>query len=159
MAAYYVDSSAVVKRYVSEPGSTVVREILRVAALHDIHMSEIGGVEVVAALARKGRERDRPSDQFQRAIAEFEQAFDTRWFIVRTTPLLFSQARQLAVRHFLRGYDAVHLAAALEADRHAAAAGQSRLVLVSADAALNAAADAEGMRVLDPTKAPFPSAA
>ena len=157
MAAYYVDSSAVVKRYVSEPGSTVVRGILRVEALHDIHMSDIGGVEVVASLARKGREGDRPSEQFRRAIGEFERAFDTRWLIVRTTAPLLSQARRLAVRHFLRGYDAVHLAAALEADRYAAAEGHSRLVVVSADAALNAAAGAEGLHVLDPVERSSPS--
>ncbi|MAF13063.1 VapC toxin family PIN domain ribonuclease [Candidatus Poribacteria bacterium] len=152
MAAYYLDASAVVKEYVFEPGSPVVGEILDTEALHDIHMSDIGGVEVAAGLARRGRGRNSLSEPFQAAIREFQHDFDTRWLIVGTTTDLLHEARTLAIRHFLRGYDAVHLAAALEADRLATVAGERGLTSVSADTALNAAAEAEGLRVLDPTR-------
>ncbi len=151
MAAYYLDASAVVKQYVLEAGSSVVREILDAQALHDIHMSDIGSVEVAAGLARRGRERDGLPAQFQAAIREFQQDFDTRWLIVHTTAALLSTARVLAVRHYLRGYDAVHLAAALEAGHLARPEDGGDLTLVSADTALNAAGEAEGLRILDPT--------
>jgi predicted nucleic acid-binding protein len=57
MAFYYFDASALVKYYVTEPGSTWVRQLLNARAavsalaLHVILVAEITRVEVAAGLA------------------------------------------------------------------------------------------------------------
>ncbi len=56
----------------------------------------------------------------------------------------------LAVKHALRGYDAVQLAASLEANDEAIANGLPPLTLVSADKELNTVAKSEGLNVENP---------
>jgi hypothetical protein len=60
----------------------------------------------------------------------------------------------LARAHALRGYDAVHLAAATTLNRQRLALGLGAVTLVSADAELNRAAVAEGLLVEDPNRYP-----
>ena len=60
MAAYYFDTSAIVKRYLPETGSTWVRTITdttnqRGRPIHSITVVSIGIVETVAAFARRHR--------------------------------------------------------------------------------------------------------
>ena len=54
----------------------------------------------------------------------------------------------------MRAYDAVQLAAALEVNVDRASSGLSAVTLISADAALNAAAATEGLAVDDPNSHP-----
>ena len=56
----------------------------------------------------------------------------------------------IADEHELRGYDAVQLASALEANRLRQNNGLSAITFVSADNNLNSAATAEGMAVDNP---------
>ena len=60
----------------------------------------------------------------------------------------------LATKHALRGYDAVQLAAALEANDERIADDLAPLILVSADDDLNTAAEAEGLKVENPNNYP-----
>lgn len=59
-------------------------------------------------------------------------------------------AVELAQRHPLRAYDAIHLAAALDITTQAHNAGLPPLVFVSADVGLLAAARAEGLATENP---------
>ena len=61
---------------------------------------------------------------------------------------------RLATKHSLRGYDAVQLAAALEANDERIANGLPTLTFVSADTELNTAAQAEGLPVENPNNHP-----
>jgi predicted nucleic acid-binding protein len=54
MAAYFFDSSALVKRYVREPGTTWVIQLLDPTAGNKIHVARITGAEVVSAITRNG---------------------------------------------------------------------------------------------------------
>jgi len=49
---YFFDSSALVKRYVSETGTDWVRNIFAGAKPEEVFISKISGAEVVAAFAR-----------------------------------------------------------------------------------------------------------
>jgi hypothetical protein len=60
----------------------------------------------------------------------------------------------LAEQYALRGYDAVQLAAAVETQAYNLSVGLPVLTLISADAALNTAATAEGLAVDDPNNHP-----
>lgn len=61
---------------------------------------------------------------------------------------------QIADKHELRGYDAVQLASAIETDRLRRANGLSSIIFVSADNALNSAAQAEGLTIDNPNNYP-----
>ena len=67
--------------------------------------------------------------------------------------VLVASAVSLAEEHALRGYDAVHLAAAMLVAKECEALGFP-LTLVSADLELNEAATAEGLAVEDPNRHP-----
>ena len=55
MAAFFFDSSGLIKRYVQEAGSAWVIGVLAPVAGHQIHVARITGVEVVSAITRRER--------------------------------------------------------------------------------------------------------
>jgi len=55
VASYYLDTSALVKRYAREQGSAWVRMLLDPSARHALYTIRLTGPELVAALARKAR--------------------------------------------------------------------------------------------------------
>lgn len=61
MTTYYTDSSALVKRYVTEIGSGWVQDLCDPTAGHVIALAHIGLVEIAAALAMKIRQGVLPS--------------------------------------------------------------------------------------------------
>ena len=106
----YADSSAIVKRYYEEPGSLRVRE--RWATAERIFTSRVAYAEVHAAMARKHRDGDLPAEMFRR----ISSAFETEWAAydqVLVDRATLTEVRRLVRRYPLRGYDAIHLAAAL----------------------------------------------
>jgi uncharacterized protein len=115
MAAYFLDTSGLVKRYVAEIGTAWVTSIMAPAAGNLLHVSRLTGVEVVSALARRARARSLSAAHAAAAKARFQADFTTRFHIVGITVALVKQAMALAEAHGLRGYDAVQLAAALQA--------------------------------------------
>jgi predicted nucleic acid-binding protein len=105
----YLDASALVKRYVDEPGSTEVKQAISGAKL--IGTALISRAEVAAALAKAVRmEALTPKDAWATL-----QVFREEWpdlVQVQVTEMLVTRADTFAWEHNLRGYDAVHLAAA-----------------------------------------------
>ena len=149
MPAYFVDSSALVKVYVSETGSSWVRELLDSERLSDVYLAAITPVEVVAALTRRSRSTGMGSVEARTGMWRFRWALDEGAFtLVHLTRTVLGNAMHLAETYCLRGYDAVQLAAALSV-RHVPPSGGGPLVLVSADAELNSAAVQEGLAVED----------
>jgi hypothetical protein len=55
MTDYYLDTSALVKRYTDEPGSGWIRQITDLPADNSVLLAEITLAEVAAALAAKHR--------------------------------------------------------------------------------------------------------
>ena len=55
MAAYFLDSSALIKRYVQERGTAWIRASIDPAAGHQIFAARLALVEVAATLARQAR--------------------------------------------------------------------------------------------------------
>jgi predicted nucleic acid-binding protein len=154
VAAYFFDSSAIVKRYVREAGTDWVRDITEPVAGHRLYVARIAGVEVVSALTRQGRSDNFSAADLVSAMAQFRQDFEHQYHAVDITATLIIRAMALAEAHALRGYDAVQCAAALEVHTYRRAFGMSRLTLVCADGALNAAATTEGLLVEDPNSYP-----
>ena len=136
MIAYF-DTSAVVPLLIEEPASAgAVRlwdEATRIVSTHLLYP------EARSALARAQRVGRLSEDQHTLAKHGLESLCrQVDQHIV--TALLARRAGQLAEDHALRGYDAVHLAAA-------EASSDESLVVVSADLDLCAAASALGLNV------------
>jgi predicted nucleic acid-binding protein len=106
----YLDTSAIVKRYVSEPGSNDL--IALTVAAEVTATSLVTRAEVAAALARAVRIGALDNDSGRRAQRQFSQEWPNIVKIPITEALVF-RAETLAWNHGLRGYDAVQLAAAL----------------------------------------------
>lgn len=154
MAGFFCDSSAIVKRYVNETGSNFVDGLADVQSGNILLLARITRVEVVAAIARRLKNGSVTPADAQNAVAAFQHDLTNNYFTVEITPVLLSVAMNLATKHALRGYDAVQLAAALEANDERAANGLPSLTLISADTELNAAAQAEGLNVENPNNYP-----
>ena len=106
----YLDSSALVKRYVSEPGSS---EIVRVfAESHLVGTATISRAEVVSGFVRAVRRGALAAEDAESA----RHRFQTEWrhFHRRQiTDSLIGRSCDLAWSFGLRGYDSVQLAAAV----------------------------------------------
>ncbi len=109
MDFYHLDSSALVKHYIREPGSSWIRALVQ-SPEHHIWISELTIVEIAAAFGRLYREgRIRESvwqgllDQFMADIAS------GRYNILRTLVEDFFNAVFLTRRHPLRAGDAISL--------------------------------------------------
>jgi predicted nucleic acid-binding protein len=153
VAVYFLDSSALIKRYVCEPGSSHVLQLVD-PTINLVVVAAITGVEVVSALMRQTRSGDISPADLAVALSTFRSDFASEYQIIEMGSPVIERAMQLAEIHALRGYDAVQLAAALAIHRERLAAEQPPLTFVSADAALNGAATAEGLPVDNPNDHP-----
>jgi uncharacterized protein len=151
--AYFVDASALVKRYVRETGTPWVRGITRRRPSTAIYIAHITAVEVTSAVARRRGATLTPA-QASSILSRFRQHLAGRYILSEITSTLVNDAMKLANTHRLRAYDAVQLAAALDLYRDWSALRLGAFVFVSADRDLNAAALAEGLTVDDPNAHP-----
>jgi predicted nucleic acid-binding protein len=149
VAAYFLDTSTVVKRYVQEIGTAWVQALSAPPAGHSLFLVRITLAEMVAAVTRQERGGTISAPDTAAALGDFQYDFDHQYLIVEVSAALVARAATLARTHALRSYDAVQLAAALEVHSQAPS-----LTLLSADAGLNAAAAAEGLLVDDPNNHP-----
>lgn len=107
----YLDTSALVKLYVSEKSSAdVVRAVRRA---RQVATCRVAYPEARAALARRCREGGLDKTGLRRAVAALDRDLES-FVIVEIGAQLARRAGQLAEQHALRGFDAIHLAAALE---------------------------------------------
>jgi len=109
---YFLDSTAVVKRYVRETGTAWISNLTSPVTGTFLYLSRITDVEVTAAFA----------------LNQFRADFTQDYRITELTASLLGQAAILADTHALRAYDAVQLASALEIHRL-----DPSLMLISAD--------------------------
>lgn len=149
MEPFYLDSSALVKRYSAERGTAWVVSLTNPATGHALCTVWLTRVEMVSALHRKVRTGEVAPADAQRAEARFAADWRRQYRVMEVTAGIVEHAALLARQYPLRGYDAVHLAAAIALDAQFQAVGE-RVVLVSADQGQLRAAVSEGMVVEDP---------
>jgi predicted nucleic acid-binding protein len=155
VANYYLDTSALVKRYVpSEVGAGWVRQITEPATAPLLLMSAIGLVEVAAALARKAREGEITATERGQYVGLFVLECQSVISLLPVTDAVLRSAAELTDRQALRAYDAVHLATALQANQLLTGAGAPPLLFVCADRHLCGAARTEGLMSEDPSAHP-----
>jgi predicted nucleic acid-binding protein len=155
MSYFYFDSSALVKRYLTELGSIWVLALTDPAAGHMLISAEITRVEMAAAFASRHRAPGGISQKERDdAVDLLLKHCDTEYQITSLSPASISRAVSLTQNHPLRGYDAVQLATALAANDVLLAAGLPGLTFVAADHDLITAAQHEGLPIENPNHHP-----
>jgi len=133
----YFDTSALIPLIIDEPSSPLCvrlwNEATRAVSVRLLY------AEARAALAMAHRLRRLNRSQMAAAVAQLDM-LTSRLDWVEVTSHLVRAAGDLAEEHHLRGYDAVHLAAAC-------IVGDSDTVFVSGDRQLVNAAASEGLAV------------
>lgn len=110
MLIIYLDTSALLKRYLDEAGTDETRQFLERTDV--IATTVITRVEIASALARLAFSNSITEAEGERAWDEFSED----WEIItclQVTEETIERAASLARQHRLRGYDAVHLASAM----------------------------------------------
>lgn len=117
-------------------------------------MAKIGLVETAAAISR--HERMKNINLAQRDLLYQKLLYDTRnrLTMISESDIVIVLAANLTQRHPLRGYDAVHLATALEINRGLMINRLPPLIFVSADDKLCQAAKVEGLITENPNNYP-----
>jgi len=123
----YLDTSALVPMLINEPTSAACREFWDTA--HAVASTRLIQVEAAAALARARQNGRFTGDEFERAVVQLERSV-TELQLIEVDERLIQMAVDLAQRFVLRGYDAVHCAAAAQLAEPGlvAASGDKRLL-------------------------------
>jgi predicted nucleic acid-binding protein len=146
MAAYFLDSSALAKRYFEEPGTPRVLEIMQSG--DRLVVSRLAVVEVASAGARRARAGGIAPELFDELILALEDDFRRLFEVVELSTAAMTRAVDLTRSHALRAADAIQLASALIA--RGERSQEYDFALVSSDGELNAAAQCENLAVIDP---------
>jgi uncharacterized protein len=135
----YLDTSAVVKLYTTEPGSAESARL--VAEARQVATNLVTYAETRAAFARKYRMRQMNERELDSCKTEFELHW-AGFFKMPVDAPLVKEAAELAERFGLRAYDSIHLATA-ERLHHET---RAPIRFACFDSALNAAASRLGLK-------------
>jgi uncharacterized protein len=154
MPALYVDTSALVTRYVGEVGTIWVRRALARPVRQGISTALLAQPEVLSALQRTVRDRTLAAAEAQRLARCVQRHCARRYRLVAITPACGTEANRLVQTSPLRAYDALHLACAHAVREALQQYGLPAPLFLAADNALLAAARAEGFPVDNPLQHP-----
>ena len=153
MGTYFLDTSALVKRYVAETGHDWVSGLFQREAGNSLIISQATLAEAVAAFCAKARASDISELERDRIIAVFRSEARRFCRLERVTTAIYTYAGDLCRIHRLRAYDAVQLACALTVRGKLATLGVAP-TFVTADTQLLDVARLEGLLTDDPNVHP-----
>lgn len=132
----FLDTSALAKRYVEEPGSKELEDLFASIAT-EIFVSTLAFVEFASAMGRKLRNKEIEEAKAGEVIRELEKD----WFeVFANIPLedtLAEKAAAIALEYFLRSADSVHLASAQETGAELFVASDNKLIRVAQKMGIN----------------------
>ena len=148
---FYLDASALAKRYVPETGTPVINYLFQQVSRDRMVCLNLGTLEVISIFVRKKNANRIPVAAFNQAFTDYRQeVLDAADFTkTSVTDSLISAALPLLAKHSLNATDALVLRSALQLSVQSRAVGND-LVLVASDQRLLKAAQAEGLVTFDP---------
>ena len=135
----YLETSNLVKLYVQEKDSGDVAKL--VSDSEAVATSIIAYAEARAAFARKLREKGISDEDHKRIKNDLDRDWENI-FVIKLTDAVVRSAGDLAEKRSLRGFDAFHLASALELQK----AVPLPVLFSSSDARLRESAKQEGLQ-------------
>lgn len=154
MAIYFLDSSALVKRYISETGSTWVLGLFDSTLGNEFFVATITRVEIIAAITRRSRNGSIAAADAALVCNQLRSDFQTDYQVIEITAEIINFGMTIAETQGLRGYDAVQLAAGCAVNQLCIDSSLSPIIFVSADDELNLAAANEGLVIENPNNYP-----
>jgi len=154
MGTYFLDSSAIIKRYVPEQGHAWIATLCSLTQGHKLYISQAILVEVVAGICRRAREQSITIADRDRFIDTFRQDSQTAYGIRLVTTTMYNFAGDLCRSYRLRAYDAVQLACALDLRNETLADQAPTPIFVSADINLSNIAATERLSIENPNNYP-----
>lgn len=140
---YFLDSSALVKRYIAETGSDTVMSLIE--GEQRLAVSWLALPETISAITRRAKNSDLNAEDLQRVQTQFALDWQ-RFLVLEVSGEPVGEAESLIARRALRGADSIHLSTALWLRRRA----HVPVILVASGNELLVAADAEGLQTLNP---------
>jgi len=136
----YVDTSDLFKLYVEESGSRAIEALA--ARAETMHTSRVAYAEFRGSVAQAHRNHRVSEIAYKEAVDDFENSWLT-YAISEVTETLVGLAGHFAAKHFLRGFDAIHLASAVTLQHEL----DEPVTFSASDGRLMEAARAEGLTV------------
>ncbi|HZU67290.1 MAG TPA: type II toxin-antitoxin system VapC family toxin [Ktedonobacteraceae bacterium] len=155
MVVYFLDSSAIVKRYFYEKGHDWVESLHDPIQGHALYIAQAALVEVVASICRKAREQNISFEERDSTIDDFRGDVQNIYSIWLIDNALYTAAGNLCRLYRLRAYDAIQLACAIAVREDISKTQllqteQPDFIFVSADVGLLTIASAAGLSVENP---------
>jgi predicted nucleic acid-binding protein len=147
LALYYLETSALVKLYVQEPGTDRLLELVSSSAENRFAVLAISAVEVRSAIRRRERVGDIDSKIAGLILDRLRQHLEARFLRQALNDTVLDGALEMIDRYALRAYDAIQLAGCLALKT---VAGTDSPTFVCSDRQLLDAARSELLSVLDP---------
>ena len=142
MKFYFLDTSALVKRYHSEKGTAEIDEIFSEED-KAIVISSICITEMVSAMNRKKEDKTISKDDLDAALSRFFQDAIKEFLILELDDGHIKDSVALVLKHGLRTLDALQLAVAVGLK-------ETTPIFVCADKKLVSIAEKEGLKVINP---------
>lgn len=147
---YFLDTSALAKRYLTESGSTRIRRLLQGKA--DVfYQTFIAPIEFASALYRRLRAGELTGGEVTILLRSYVAHSHQDYLLVPYSDALMTRAATLVARQALRTLDAVQLASALEL-RDRLPLEELPLCFMAADDRLLNAAREEQLQAINPEK-------
>lgn len=150
MTSFYMDTSAIARRYLTETGSAWIRQLVDPQAGHAIIVCDLTPVEFVSILACHQRENKLTAADVTRIQGLYQGHHTQEYLSMALDAAVMMRAQGLLKAHDLRTLHALHLACALEA----AQSSGIMPVFVSGDKKLLRDAAGEGFQTDDPYNHP-----
>ncbi|MBU1662161.1 MAG: type II toxin-antitoxin system VapC family toxin [Chloroflexi bacterium] len=154
MVTFYLDTSALLKLYVNETGSTWLRRTITTSNEIVLVTTEILIEEVISALNRCVRDETVTQDEYRRLAGGFRYDCHNRYNFIAFKDTIIDTVWNLLERHPLRAYDAVHLSTAINVNQWMVLENEAPITFLSADDRLNQAAAKEGLLADNPNNHP-----
>lgn len=146
MAVYYLDTSALVKLYVREPGTDEMVRLAEPSSGHTVAILGLARVEFRSAVRRRERAGEVSHDAAAALITSIDVHLQSLYLVQPVTEAVLEEAAGLLDRHPLRAYDSIQLAGCLSLRARVSEPPS----FVCSDRQLLLAAQQEGLDVLDP---------
>lgn len=155
MSSFFVDTSALAKRYLAEPGSAWVLSWIVPATGNVIFVSELALIEVRSLFMRLVRENKLTSADATLLYGNFLAHMQSEYIPVLINSALLMTASTLVEKYAqpsyaLRSLDSIQLACAIRADY----VFGEKITMISGDNRLLMAASAEGFAIDNPYQHP-----
>jgi uncharacterized protein len=147
LALYYLETSALVKLYVREPGTERLLDLAERSSSNRLVILSLARIELNSAVRRRERNGEIPSFLANELLNSFKRHIESRFITQIVTDFVLDTAAALIDRHALRAFDAIQLAGYLALKT---SSGTDVPVFVCADKDLLLAAKQEGASAIDP---------